>query len=152
MRRNGPPLSRWKLFLFDGAVLLGLGIGALIGLINGAYLGGNGLVNVQILGLQGYESMGYVGGILGVLAAAVVLYWITEWMGYRGSSIAPELGFMLGLMVVSWPLPAFTIAAPNPTMELVIAGLLAFVGTWIGLKAIGLKLNQYGQHWRRKNA
>jgi hypothetical protein len=55
-------------------LLLSVGLGALggaLGLVAGAFFGGNFASSVQLFGLRGYEATGYLGMLLG--AAAGVL-------------------------------------------------------------------------------
>lgn len=145
MKRSIAP-SRWKLFALDGLVILAIGIGAIIGLIVGANYGGNYAPDFQLLHYRGYEATAMVGLPLGMLIAAAIAYGIAEYFGYRGSSIFPELGFLVGIFAGGWVGEFITAAFA----QLVLSAVFAFVGTMIGLRAAGLTVEQYGQHWRKR--
>ena len=69
------------IFGIVGTIILGL-ILAIVGLFVGSILGGNGIININFLGLVGYESAGMlfliVGGILEIIIGAISTYFIAK--------------------------------------------------------------------------
>jgi hypothetical protein len=62
----------WKILKVAGSLLLVALLGALGGLL-GAYLGGNYWVNFSLFGVRGYEALGLVGFLVGLLGGAILI-------------------------------------------------------------------------------
>jgi hypothetical protein len=56
--------------VFSSALILGM-----LGMLVGAYIGGNFATNFQLIGVRGYEATGQVGFILGA-ALGIVISWM----------------------------------------------------------------------------
>lgn len=66
-----PKKRRWLVYFGTACFMLFM---AIVGLIVGANLGGNGIVNIEFAGLVGYESAGLVFAILGSVLGTYLAY------------------------------------------------------------------------------